>query len=206
MYPECIRGTDRCSTRFSLLYIQLHVYFGWRTAERASEQLAGRTTRERTTVRPTVAREPVIRCTRTTCVYGLSSPAELARPDCEPPLQPLAKSPLHVSIFISHTSDHKRRTCRRRPSSQYHTRRGNARASDGVRGAAALAAAAVTVVATAAQTLRPRAPWSLGLSSWLVRMPSSLVRRLNSDKSSRSRYSSSLRRRVTIAVSPRSDE
>jgi len=140
------------------------------------------------------------------CVHRLSSPGELARPDCEPPLRPLAKSPLHVSIFISHRSDHKRRTCRRRPSSQYHMRRGNARASDGVRGAAALAAAAVTVVATAAQTLRPRAPWSLGLSSWLVRMPSSLVRRLNSDKSSRSRYSSSLRRRVTIAVSPRSDE
>jgi len=54
-------------------------------------------------------------------------------------------------------------------------------------------------------TLRPRAPPSLGLSSWLVRMPSSEVRRLNSGRSSRSRYSRSLRRRVTIAVSPRSD-
>lgn len=54
-----------------------------------------------------------------------------------------------------------------------------------------------------AYTRRPRAPVSLGLRSWLVRMPSSSVRRWNSFKSSRSRYSRSLRRRVTMAVSPR---
>jgi len=57
----------------------------------------------------------------------------------------------------------------------------------------------------APHTLRPRAPPSLGLSSWLVRMPSSLVMRLNSPTSSLRRNSSSLRRRVTIAVRPRSD-
>lgn len=56
-----------------------------------------------------------------------------------------------------------------------------------------------------AQSRRPRAPCSLGFISWLVRMLSSDVMRVNSSESSCSRYSRSLRRLTTIAVSPRSD-
>ena len=52
---------------------------------------------------------------------------------------------------------------------------------------------------------RPRAPLSLGLRSWLVRMPNSEVRRLNSSISVFRRNSRIFRRRVTIAVSPRSE-
>ena len=75
-----------------------------------------------------------------------------------------------------------------------------------VRSAArAQASRPATPLAAPAHTLRPRAPLSFGLSSWLVRMLSSEVSRSNSPMSVRSRYSRSFRRRVTIAVRPRSE-
>jgi len=53
--------------------------------------------------------------------------------------------------------------------------------------------------------LRPRAPDSFGLNSLRVRIPSSVVNRINSSRSLLSRYIRTLRRRLTMAVKPRSD-